>query len=194
MPDEKNPTTTDPTDPQSADAHGAASQPDVESLSQVREILLGPVSRSIEQRMTRLEERLDQSIRRMEESVSGRAEELQQRLRDETERLDRDMGELRETHSEEMQQTKSEIDLAIDTWQEKAGLLSEELSSVQQLVRDELTREAGRLRGELVDRGTLSSLFSEIALRVNGAGGTLTAEPGESEAEIDDLLGAKIGQ
>lgn len=191
-----------------------ADPPDEGSLSQLRGILLGPVFGDLEQRLAGIEERFGQALCGVEERIGGRLEEMQGRLRDESDRLNRDVAGLREERSHELRQARAEIDTVIGELRERIDRLSEETSGARQALRDELTatREqlvqelaqrsatgveqiaAGveRLRATTIDRTTLSSLMSELALRIGGPVGTLDVDPEQSERALDDLLDARI--
>jgi hypothetical protein len=181
MSDEHNPNRGPRIDPRTGFATdiSQADEPsllDAGSLHQVREILLGPISRELEQR-------LDQMQRNLEEKIAGRVEEVKGRIRQEAMmEISSAVNELREVAGSR-QSTRDELSREI-------GSLRQEIEKLSAKSACELAEEAGRIRDEMLDRDTLVSLLTEGAARLKGpATEALTLEFDEREVDLDELLG-----
>lgn len=127
------------------------------SLDQVRDILLGPIAQHLEQKLNQLEQRIEQSMQEFSEKTSARIDALEKRL-------DKGFEGERDRHS-------------------KAAEQLEQLSST---LNGRLDTEVKQLRGELVDRASLASAFSEVAMRLSGE--DLAIDPSAADSEIDAAL------
>ncbi len=189
----------DHTDPGgSAEAHSEAG-----SLSHVRDILIGPISQTFEQKLNQLEQRVDQFMRDFAEKTSVRIDKLEKRTDDRLVRLNEDIKGDRDRHSKAAEQLKQECDAAVNavrqtveeffkqyesTQAEFAKATRAKMEQLSATLTGQLDTEVGRLRGELVDRASLASALSEMALRLSGAAQDMVIDPNEADPEIDAAL------
>ena len=173
------------------------------SLSQIRDILLGPISQTFEQKLNQLEQRGDRSMRDFSETTLVRIDELENRTDDKLARLNEDVEGDRERHSKAAEQLKQECEAAVNAVRKRVERFVKQCESSQaefaeatrakmeQLsatLTGRLDTEVGRLRSELVDRASLASALSEAALRISGAVHDMAIDPSEPDQEIDAAL------
>jgi hypothetical protein len=180
-------------------SQGDAPQPvGPDSLGQVREILLGPVSRDLQRRLDIVEKRLDLIVRDLEQKTESRIEEMERRLRDELSDLTSKLGQQGDRQSEQWDRANEKIEAAATELREKTGALMDEIPVLKEEFLSKLSRDIDTLKEEfrreskkssdgLVDRATLSSLFSELALRLDG-GVKEALNFDESEIDLDRLI------
>jgi len=135
-----------------------------QDLNQVRELLVGPVTRDLQQRLSQMEQRLDRTVRELEKTVDARVAEMQKRIDDEMAKLE-----------------------------QRAENLTEEMSQARESVELELLQQGEQLRAELVDRETFSSLFSEMALRIGAPAHTGAMDTDKPDPELEKMLDSRIG-
>jgi hypothetical protein len=157
-------------------------QPDG-SLLQLREILVGPLSREFEQRLGRIEQRIDRSILEFIRQTTGRIEELEQRLESRMQQLESGLAELGDGTRATVEEMRA--DLA-----RQADASAEELQELGAVLTSDLEGKAAMLRGELVDRVSLSAALSEIALRLSGGAQAAGIDPSQPDLDLDELLDA----
>jgi DNA anti-recombination protein RmuC len=178
---------------------GDAPQPvGADSLGQVREILLGPVSRDLQRRLDIVEKRLDLIVRDVEQRTESRIEETERKLREELSDITSKLGQQDARQCEQWDQANEKIEAAAKELREKTGTFTDEISAVKEEVlsklsrdidgfKEEVRRETRKRSDGLVDRATLSSLFSELALRLNGEM-KKALDFDESEIDLDRLI------
>ena len=183
---------------------GDAPQPiGADSLGQVREILLGPVTRDLQCRVDIVEQRLDHIIRDLEQRTDSRIDEAERRLREELGELSSRVGQQADGQSEQWEQANQKIEAGATELREKIGALTDEISAVKgevlaKLARDvdalkeELRRESTQASDGLVDRATLSSLLSEMALQLDG-GAKKALDFEESDIDLERLIETRTG-
>jgi phage gp36-like protein len=162
---------------------------EINSLDKVRDILFGNQIREVEKKFTRLEERLvkeltnvrDENRKRLDSLeiyIKKEVESLTERLKNE--QLERDSGvkALAEEHknitiSLEKKFTQFE-EQNINSQRELREQILNQSHSLQDDIRQKyeeiltlLEREAQELRRDKTDRSSLSSLFTELAIRLN---------------------------
>ena len=180
-----------------------AAQADSGSLSQIRDILLGPFSQTFEQKLNQLEQSVDRSMRDFAEKTSVRMDEMEKRTDDKLVRLNEEMKRDRERQSRTAEQLKQECESAVNAVREKVERFVKQCESSQaefaeatrakmeQLsatLTSRLDTEVGQLRSELVDRASLASALSEAAMRLSGAADDMVIDPNEADPEIDAAL------
>ena len=180
----------------SAEVHSEAG-----SLNHVRNILIGPITQTFEQKLNQLEQRVDQSMRDFSEKTSVRIDKLEKRTDDGLVRLNEEIKGDRDRHSKAAEQLKQECDAAVNAMRQKVEKLFKQYESTQaefaeatrakmeQLsttLTGQLDTQVGQLRCELVDRVSLASAFSEVAMRLSGAAEEMVID--EADPEIDAAL------
>ena len=181
----------------------AGAQSESGGLGQIQDILLGPISQSLEQKLNQLEQRLDRSMRDFTEQTSARIDELEKRTDDKLARLSADIKRDRERHSKATEQLKQECDAAVKAVRQKMNERFKQYERTQ-VEFDEMTRakmaqlyakltgqldtEVKRLVGQLVDRASLASAFSDAALRISGEVKDMAIDSSEADPEIDAAL------
>ncbi len=158
------------------------------SVEKIRDILFGVQMRDYERKFARLEERLAKDTADLKEDVRKKLAALDVFLKQELESLS---GRLKSEHEQRaaavreltnelkelkqaLAQTAAQIEEQHSAAQremrqqmlENYRTLSEEISQKADEAAASLQREAGELRLEKADRAALSSLFTEVALRL----------------------------
>lgn len=182
----------------SAEAH-----PESGGLGQIQDILLGPLSQSFEQKLNQVEQRLDRSLRDFSEQTSARIEEYEKRTDDKLARLNEDIKRDRERHSKANDQLKQECDAAVKAVREKMNDKFKQYEKTQvefdEMIRTRMAKlyakltgrldtEVERLLGQLVDRASLASAFSDAALRISGQVENVAIDSSDVDPEIDAAL------
>ena len=165
-------------------------------LTQIRDILLGPMSQTFEQKMNQLEQSVDRSMRDFTEKTSIRIDEMEKRTDDRLVRLREDMKGDRERHSKTAEQLKRECDAAVNAVRESVEKLVKQCERTQadfaEATRAKIEQLSatlsGRLDNEVVDRASLASALSEAALRLSGTVPNVAIDPNAPDPEIDAAL------
>ena len=159
------------------------------SLSKVRDILVGSQMRELDKKFSRLEERLvkqcsdlrDETRQRLdslEKYISEEADSLNERTKNEQLKRDEAVKAITEEQrkfAESLEKKIAEIDEDVSKNQRE---LRQQLLSQSQTLHDDirkkydeisalLDRETDELKNEKTDRSQLAALFSELALRLN---------------------------
>ena len=181
----------------------AEANAEADNLGQIRDILLGPLSQSFEQKLNQMEQRLDRSMRDFTEQTSARIDQLEKRTDDKLVRLSEDIKGNRERHSKAAEQLKQECDAAVATVRDKMKERFKQYDSAQVEFREatrakmeqlsttltgRLDTEVNRLRAELVDRASVATALSEAALRLSGTVQEMATDPSAADPEIDAAL------
>jgi F0F1-type ATP synthase membrane subunit b/b' len=157
----------------------AATQSDDASLHKIREILVGPTSRAIDERLDEFRKQLDVANQKRQQEIGTRLEALEKQLRSGLEHQDA-------KNSAALEHAHRTFESKLDELRRHSDSSSERISRAQAETRQWIEREMeslrarldhtfASLRAELVDRQSMASLFSEMSLRVAG----------ESNAPID---------
>ena len=181
--------------------------PDLSSLKQVRDILVGPLSTEIEQTVRELDQRLDRSMVEFSETTSKRVDAVEARFKGEFERLNGEVGSQNERSRDRIGQLEREMNSGLDDLRESLITLTGDLEKASESFRDELDKvrehvgqvvesvttrlddESRRLQDEMVDRSSLSAALSEVALRLAGSSGHLhDSDPDRPDIDLDHLL------
>lgn len=124
--------------------------PEDASLHKIREILVGPTTRAIDERLDEFRKQIDTSNQSNQQETGTRLEALEKQLRS----------------GLEHQQVKN--DAAVEQAQaETREWIEREMESI----RAGLDRTLASLRAEIIDRQSMASLFSEMSLRVASESG-----------------------
>jgi phosphoglycerate-specific signal transduction histidine kinase len=126
----------------------AAMQPDDASLHKIREILVGPTTRAIDERLDEFRKQIDTANQKSRQEVGTRLEALEKQLRSEFEHQQVKNGAAVEQISKAQAETREWIQRELE------------------LVRVAMDHTFASLRAEFVDRQSMASLFSEMSLRV----------------------------
>ena len=165
-------------------------------LTQIRDILLGPMSQTFEQKMNQLEQSVDRSMRDFTEKTSVRIDEMEKRTDDRLVQLREDIKGDRERHSKAAEQLKRECDAAVNAVRESVEKLVKQCARTQadfaEATRAKVEQLSatlgGRLDNEVVDRASLASALSEAALRLSGTVPNVAMDPNAPDPEIDAAL------
>ena len=181
----------------------AEAQSESGGLGQIQDILLGPISQSFEQKLNQVEQRLDRSLRDFSEQTSARVEEFEKRTDDKLARSKEDIKRDRERHSKAIDQLKQESDAAVTAVREEMNERFKQYERTQvefdEMIRTKMAKlyaklagrldtEVERLLGQLVDRASLASAFSDAALRISGKVENVAIDSSEADPEIDAAL------
>lgn len=159
------------------------------SLSKVRDILVGSQMRELDKKFSRLEERLvkecsdlrDETRKRLdtlENYIKEEADSLSSRAKNEQSKRDEAVKAINEEQrklAESLEKKMTELDEQASRTQRE---LRQQIFSQSQSLHDDirqkyeeivglLERETHELRSEKTDRTQLAALFSELALRLN---------------------------
>ena len=167
----------------------AINQPEAGNVDKIREILFGGQMRAYDKRFSRLEERLTKEAADLREEnrklfnaletfVKSEFEALTNRLQSEQRTRDEAVqGVTRELHDTakaieaklvqfDAQTTNAQRDLRQQLLDQSKSL-SDEIRRKHEEVSAQLDRELSALDNDKTSRGSLSALFSEVALRLN---------------------------
>ncbi len=173
----------------SATVNEGITQPEAGNVDKIREILFGGQMRAYDKRFSRLEERLTKEsadlreenrklFNALESFVKSEFEALSNRLQSEQRtRDDSIQGVTRELHDTakalesklvqfDAQTTNAQRDLRQQLLDQSKSL-SDEIRRKHEEVSAQLDRELAALDNDKTSRGSLSALFSEVALRLN---------------------------
>ncbi len=159
------------------------------SLEKVREILFGVQMRENDKRFSRLEERLAKDIAEMKDDVRKRLAALEGYVKKEVESLEDRIKTEQDTRNEQLKETTREIKDNAKAFEKKCASLDDQIAKGQKDLRQQLldlnkrlsdeiqqktdevlaalAREAQELRTEKADRAAISTLFTEMAMRLS---------------------------
>jgi ElaB/YqjD/DUF883 family membrane-anchored ribosome-binding protein len=174
---------------------------ETDGLGQVREILLGPVSRNLRDRLEEVERRLEQVVRDLEQISGSRLEEMDRRFQGGLDEAGNKLDRQGEEQAQQSRLANEKVDGAVKELRETNGALRHEISEVKNEVLTTLFREveacrkeselrATKVPDEVVDRATLSAVFSEAALRLSG-GTKCGIDFDESDINLDNLIDSR---
>jgi hypothetical protein len=160
----------------------------VENLDKVRDILFGSQMRDNERRFSRLEERMlketadlrDETRKRLESLEAYQRKEMQtllERLKSEqmqrTDAIKEVAQEMKEMNKSLQQRALELADLAAESTRElrqeildQSKTLRDELQAMRVDASNEIDQAAAELRGQKLDKATLSDMFTEMAARL----------------------------
>jgi F0F1-type ATP synthase membrane subunit b/b' len=150
-------------------------QPDDASLHKIREILVGPTTRAIDERLDTFRRQIDSANQKSQQEVGTRLEALEKQLRSGLENQ-------QDKNGAAIEQALRTFETKLDELRKLTGASCERISKAQSETREWIEREmeslrAGldhsfaSLRAEFVDRQSMASLFSEMAFRVASESG-----------------------
>jgi predicted nucleic acid-binding Zn-ribbon protein len=164
-----------------------------ESLDKVRDILFGGQMRAVESRLQGLESRLLQAQESLRSEFTKHLETLDGTLQKEVQALGERLGSERDKRTEELKALGAELKESLKQLEKRhlkleetsgnadadlrEGILqqgkaiSAEISRVAERLTGELTRSVQELKAEKVNLTALSSLFADMASRLNGDAG-----------------------
>ena len=159
------------------------------NIDKIRAILFGNQMRDYDVRFGRLEERLSKEVAELRDDLRRRADSLESYVRQEVEAL---LGRIRNEYAERNESVKDlsgTLDNLSKVLEKRTRQLDEELNKGQRDLRQQileqgkvtsdklranydeiaqlLERELSQLRAGKVDRGSLASLFTDLAIRLN---------------------------
>jgi hypothetical protein len=159
------------------------------NLDKVRDILFGSQMRDYDRRFARLEERMLKEISDTREDARRRFDQIEnffkqeiaalgERLRSEnaqraqaTEDITRELRDTSKTVNQRLNQLDEQAAQANrelrQQMMEQSKTLSDDIRQKCEELAAALTREARELRSDKADRSALSSLFTELAMRLN---------------------------
>jgi paraquat-inducible protein B len=176
-------------DSPSATASEGTNQPEAGNVDKIREILFGGQMRAYDRRFSRLEERLTKESADLREENRKLFNALETFVKSEFEALSNRLQSEQRTRDEAIQNGSRELHDTAKTLEAKLGQLdsqtinahrelrqqlldqskslSEEIRRKYEEVSALLDRELAMLDNDKTSRGSLSALFSEVALRLN---------------------------
>ncbi len=175
---------------QSAKNNDASAQSGgVENVDKIRDILFGNQMRDYERKFTRLEERIMKEVTRLREESDKRFDDLETYLNKEVESISVRLNNEQKARSESekllgdemsksfkvLEQKLTDMDNQFsDTTRElrqqildQSKILSAEIGKKYDETNQTLERSAEELREEKMDRTALSSLLTELAIRIS---------------------------
>lgn len=160
------------------------------NVDQIRDILFGGQMRDYELRFARLEEKLEKEQARLASDMNSRLDSLDKFVRRELQRHVEKLQQERKSRMAEIQeltQAMQHLDTQLsDKIQNLDDETKEDFSEVRQALRDEvsqlqmrlreqqddllsnLNNETSKLRADKISHQSLSGLFSELGMRLNG--------------------------
>jgi len=164
-------------------------QPDDASLHKIREILVGPTTRAIDERLDAFRKQIDTANQKSQQEVGTRLEALEKQLRS-------GLADQQVKNGAAVEQAQRTFESKLDELRKQTAASSERISKAQAETREWIERElesirAGldhtfaSLRAEFVDRQSMASLFSEMSLRVaSESGAPIDASRPDDDFEV----------
>lgn len=159
------------------------------SLSKVRDILVGSQMRELDKKFSRLEDRLVKECNHLRDETRKRLDTLENYIKEEADSLSSRAKNEQVKRDEAVKAINEEQRKLGDSLEKKMTEIDEEASKIQRELRQQifsqsqslhddirqkyeeivalLERETYELRNEKTDRTQLAALFSELALRLN---------------------------
>jgi F0F1-type ATP synthase membrane subunit b/b' len=156
-------------------------------LHKIREILVGPTTRAIDERLDAFRKQIDTANQKSQQESGTRLEALEKQLRSGLEHQQAKNGAA-------VEQAQRTFESKLDELRKQTGAALEQIAKAQAETREWIEREmesvrAGldqtfaSLRAEFVDRQSMASLFSEMSLRVASESGA----PSDGSQPDDDF-------
>ena len=181
------------------------------SLMQVREILTGPLATDVEQRISEMDQHLDQTLQEFKETSTKQINTIEQGYKSELGKLNEELGDQRVQYQDRVERLERELSLGLEQMRGNIQDVTDQLATTTESLRSEfgkefdairgtidellekvtiqLDEEKHRLRDELVDRETLSAALSEVAIRLAPpAGDAHEVDSHDAEMELDQIL------
>ncbi|AFY56596.1 hypothetical protein Riv7116_4164 [Rivularia sp. PCC 7116] len=159
------------------------------SLSKVRDILVGSQMRELDKKFSRLEERLVKQCHDLRDETKKRLDTLENYIKEETDSLSFRAKNEQVKRDESIKAINEEQRKLAESFEKKMVEIDEQASKTQRELRQQifsqsqslhddirekyqeivglLERETYELKSEKTDRTQLAALFSELALRLN---------------------------
>lgn len=172
------------------DGDGTGSLAEVGNIDKIREILFGVQMRGYEKRFSRLEERLLKESTDLRDDTRKRFDALESFVKSELEALTERLQTEQRTRDDSIQNLSRELQGVGQALERKITQFDEQTTRVQRDLRQQILdqskslgeeirqkytelvalieRETAELGDAKTDRASLASLFSEVALRLNG--------------------------
>lgn len=160
-----------------------------ENLEKVRDLLFGPQMRSLETKVTRLEERLRREISDLRDEIRKRIDSLEQFAKNEFNTVVTRITSEQERRADAVKQLKADLRNAVEAFDEKTSQLDNRLEQTAKELREQLLTQARQLTDEIlqkhedalrvieatadqirtehVNRANMSRIFAEMAVGVN---------------------------
>ena len=161
------------------------------NLGQIRDLLVGPQIRSLEERLDRIAEKLDQEVHALRRELEQRSESLDSLLRAELGKIQQQLTADRNERKAAAENLAAEIAELAARSNQASQDLENQINQMDQVVRRDLqeqlkgaekTLHAGqnalrceilelveRIQRDKMDRATISRLFHEVADSLNGS-------------------------
>ena len=155
------------------------------NLDKIRDILFGVQARAYEQRFTRMEDQLASEIADLREEARKRSDSLENYIKEEVQSL----GERLKSEQDDRNRLAGEVSQQFKEVEEKLSKLGDRLTELHRDLNSRILEQSKELRNELqesreqilallkknvgelrfdkVDHNVLSSLFSEMGLRLD---------------------------
>jgi len=162
---------------------------ELQSLKQVREILVGPLSTELEATVRDLDQRIDRIVGDLSDTTGKRIGAVEDKLQDGLDRMNVEMGSGLEELRGSVKGLVDEMTQLSEKFRSELDRVREQVDQLMETVATKLDDECRSLRGELVDRASLSAALSEVALRLAGSDGPMhDIDPDHPDIDIDSLL------
>jgi F0F1-type ATP synthase membrane subunit b/b' len=156
-------------------------------LHKIREILVGPTTRSIDERLDTFRKQIDTANQKSQHEVATRLESLEKQMRSALEHqlVNNELAQRKfESALDELRkQTTASSERIIKTHAETKEWIALELESI----RAALDLMFASFRAEFVDRQSMASLFSEMSLQVAGQSAA-PIDPSRPDADLEVVL------
>lgn len=145
-----------------------ATTPAPQDLTQIREILVGPLTKDLATRMDRLENRVEQSLTDLTDQLAGRVLKLEKQFADEMLRLSSGVEEQCESNTARIRKIQEDLKGGLRELQTSAKKVAEGMSIAHESIRAELRGEIDGIRSFATDRNTLAAALTDLAAKVKG--------------------------
>jgi hypothetical protein len=137
------------------------------SLHKIREILVGPTTRAVDERLDEFRKQIDAANQKSQQETGTRLEALEKQLRSGLE--------------DQLVKNAASLDRISKAQAETREWIERELESI----RAELDQTIASLRAEFIDRQSMASLFSEMSFRIAcEAGAPIDASRPDDDFEV----------
>jgi len=160
------------------------------NVDQIRDIIFGSQMRDYEKRFSRLEERVLNETNTLRNETENRLDALESYIKQETNELLDKLTTERGEREDDTQHLSNELDKLAGTTDKKRSQMNDKFSKGQSDLREALLEQSKKMRSEIqdtrhslttsmdhaieelrsdkTDRKALASMFTEIAMRLNG--------------------------
>ena len=134
------------------DSHVDANGSTGESIDQIREILFGNQSRTIDDRFDKLNDRMSEAIGGLRSLLTERTDAISQRLEKEMHHLRGELEESRDDADQKRSDLNERLNSITNDLRQQVGSLSENLSAAERSLRSDMDNGLSALKQQLISQ------------------------------------------